>query len=202
MRSVAVAADPDFSYCKFSCHRCGKNGHALQYRQHFVAVIFLWMTAFLTQKRQKIAIFFATWTAVHLGRGKVFSSQETFRLRCFNSGFAWKGYRALPVAPVEYQVIHEPGIRQFHEFESPPVHTHVNPWGLSLVHKLIFAESARAWVSNTRWKFDEQCHCSTLCAIKIKGKNRRREGKIPVTTACPEVGKWMCVKKKNSSSSR
>ena len=40
------------------------------------------------------------------------------------------------VAPVAYQVILEPGIGQFREFESPRVHTRINAWGLFLVHKL------------------------------------------------------------------
>ena len=40
------------------------------------------------------------------------------------------------VAPVAYQVIFEPGIGQFREFESPRVHTRINSWGLFLVHKL------------------------------------------------------------------
>ena len=31
-----------------------------------------------------------------------------------------------------YQVILEPGIGQFREFESPPVHTRINSWGLFL----------------------------------------------------------------------
>ena len=42
----------------------------------------------------------------------------------------------LPVAPVAYQVILEPGTGQLREFESPRVHTCVNSWGLFLVHKL------------------------------------------------------------------
>ena len=42
----------------------------------------------------------------------------------------------MPVAPVAYQVVLEPGIRQFREFESPRVNTRVNLWGLLLVHKL------------------------------------------------------------------
>ena len=42
----------------------------------------------------------------------------------------------MPVAPVAYQVILEPGIGQFCEFESPRVHTRINSWGLFLVHKL------------------------------------------------------------------
>ena len=40
------------------------------------------------------------------------------------------------VAPVAYQVILEPGIGQFREFEYPRVHTRMNSWGLFLVHKL------------------------------------------------------------------
>ena len=40
-----------------------------------------------------------------------------------------------PVAPVAYQVILEPGIGQFREFESPRVHTRINSWGLFLAHK-------------------------------------------------------------------
>ena len=40
-----------------------------------------------------------------------------------------------PVAPVAYQVIFEPGIGQFREFESPRVHTRINSWGLFLAHK-------------------------------------------------------------------
>ena len=41
-----------------------------------------------------------------------------------------------PVAPVAYQVILEPCIGPFREFESPRrVHTRINSWGL-LVHKL------------------------------------------------------------------
>ena len=35
-----------------------------------------------------------------------------------------------------YQVILEPGIDQFHEFESPRVHSRINSWELFLVHKL------------------------------------------------------------------
>ena len=40
------------------------------------------------------------------------------------------------VAPVAYQVILEPGIGQFREFESPRVHTRINSWGLFLAHNL------------------------------------------------------------------
>ena len=42
-------------------------------------------------------------------------------------------------------------------------------------------------------KNDEQWDCRTLCDIKIEGKNRGGEGRAPVTTACPEAGKSLCV---------
>ena len=37
--------------------------------------------------------------------------------------------------PVAYQVILEPGIGQFREFESPGVHTRIYSWRLFLAHK-------------------------------------------------------------------
>ena len=58
-----------------------------------------------------------------------------------------EGYRVLAGAPVAYQAILEPGTGQFREFESPRLHTRMNSWGLFLVHKLTFAENARALVS-------------------------------------------------------
>ena len=39
-----------------------------------------------------------------------------------------------------YQVILEPGIDQFREFESTPVHTRIYSWGLFLVQKLTCGE--------------------------------------------------------------
>ena len=39
-----------------------------------------------------------------------------------------------------YQVIFEPGIGQFREFEPRRVHTRINSWGLFLVHKLTCGE--------------------------------------------------------------
>ena len=42
----------------------------------------------------------------------------------------------LTLAPVAYQVIPEPGIGQFREFEPPRVHTRINSWGLFFVPKL------------------------------------------------------------------
>ena len=50
--------------------------------------------------------------------------------RRFRAGECYK-----PVAPVARQVILEPGIGQFCEFESPRVPTRINSWGNFLVHK-------------------------------------------------------------------
>ena len=44
-------------------------------------------------------------------------------------------YKSQPVAPVAYQVILEPGIGQFREFEPRRVHTRINSLGLFLEHK-------------------------------------------------------------------
>ena len=40
------------------------------------------------------------------------------------------------VVPVAYQVILEPGVGQFREFEPRRVHTRIHSLGLFLVHKL------------------------------------------------------------------
>ena len=45
-------------------------------------------------------------------------------------------YTMQPVAPVAYQVILEPGIGQFREFEPRRVHTRINSLGLFLVDYL------------------------------------------------------------------
>ena len=49
-----------------------------------------------------------------------------------------------------YQVIFEPGIGQFREFEPPRVRTGINLWGLFLVHRL------------TRGKRESVCELATL----------------------------------------
>ena len=50
----------------------------------------------------------------------------------------WYTYlvHVLSVAPVAYEVILEPGIGQFREFEPRRVHTRINSLGLFLVDKL------------------------------------------------------------------
>ena len=37
---------------------------------------------------------------------------------------------------------------------------------------------------------------------KNRGKNRGEEGTTPVTTTCPEAGKWKCEKKKKKMSTK
>ena len=46
----------------------------------------------------------------------------------------------MPVAPVAYQVILEPGICQLREFEPRRVHTRIKSLGLVLVPKLTFGK--------------------------------------------------------------
>ena len=46
-----------------------------------------------------------------------------------------------PVAPVAYQVILEPGIGQFREFEPRRVHNRINSLGLLLADKLTCGNS-------------------------------------------------------------
>ena len=64
----------------------------------------------------------------------------------------------LPVAPVVYQVILEPGIGQFREFESQRVHTRINSWGLFLVHKLTCGKR-ESLSQQPSMKPDEQWNC-------------------------------------------
>ena len=87
-----------------------------------------------------------------------------------------------------HQVILEPGIGQYREFESPRVNTRINSWGLFLVHKLTYGK--RESVSEQHsMKNRRAVGLLNLPAIKIEGKNREGEGTTPVTTACPEAGK-------------
>ena len=58
-----------------------------------------------------------------------------YRMHCPYNSSGTLGY-IQPVAPVAYQVILEPGIGQFREFEPRRVHTRTNSLGLFLVHKL------------------------------------------------------------------
>ena len=102
------------------------------------------------------------------------------------------------VAPVAYQVILEPGVSQFREFESPRVHTRINSWGLFLVHKLTYLRKPR---ERELAQLDENRRAVGLLN-PMRDKNRRQEhgGRRDdiCTTACPEAGKYMCVKKKEN----
>ena len=53
------------------------------------------------------------------------------RAMCGTMSYAHSGVYT-PVAPVAYQVILEPGIGQFREFEPRRVHTRINSLGLFL----------------------------------------------------------------------
>ena len=67
-------------------------------------------------------------------------------------------HHILPVAPVAYQVILEPGIRQFREFEPRRMHIRINSLGLFLVDKLTYGK--RESVSQQHsMKIDEQWDC-------------------------------------------
>ena len=97
-----------------------------------------------------------------------------------------------------YQVILEPGIGQFHEFESPRLHTRINLWGLLLGHKLACGkrESVSEIINSQHsMNIDVPWDCRTLRAVKNEGNKRGEEGTTPVTTACPEAERKMCAKK-------
>ena len=66
-----------------------------------------------------------------------------------------------PVAPVAYQVILGPGVGQFHEFESPRVHTRINSWGILLVHKIDLRKARELQRESTTLdeNIDEQWDC-------------------------------------------
>ena len=80
-------------------------------------------------------------------------------------------WRHRAVAPVAYQVILELCIGRFRDFESPRVHSRTKFVGTFSCAQNWLAESARAWVSNTRWKIDEQWDCWTL----MRDRNWRQE---------------------------
>ena len=89
---------------------------------------------------------------------------------------------------VAYQVILEPGLGQFREFESPQVHTRIISWGLFLMHKLTCGK---------RESLSQQHSMKTRRAVgllnpmrdKIEGNNRGAEGTTPVTSALSRTWK-------------
>ena len=95
----------------------------------------------------------------------------------------------VPVAPVAYQVILEPGMGQFREFEPPRVHTRMDSRGLFLMHKL---------TCRKRESVSEQHSMKNRRAVgslnPMRDKKLRQEpewggGTTPVTTAYPGAGK-------------
>ena len=67
--------------------------------------------------------------------------------------------RVYTVAPVAYQVILEPGIDQFREFEPRRVHSRINSLGLFLVHKLTCGNARERELATLDEKIDEQWDC-------------------------------------------
>ena len=96
-----------------------------------------------------------------------------------------------------YQVILEPAIGQFREFEPRRVHTRINSLGLFLVHKLTCGkrESVRQQHS---MKNRRAVGSLNPMRFKIEGKDRGGKGTTPVSTACPEAAKYRCAKKKKN----
>ena len=87
----------------------------------------------------------------------------------------------MPVAPVAHQVILEPGIGQFREFESPRVHTRVN----FLVHKLTCGK--RESVSNQQHSMKNGRAVRLLNRMrdnKLRAKTGGEKETTPVTSAC------------------
>ena len=97
------------------------------------AFMFTWWAARSLRQPRRPSLWQAMWSGVcpnlsPLSRsGHPFSSSLRTCVRvCVWGGL---GEHISPVAPVAYQVILEPGIGQFREFEPPRVHTRINSWG-------------------------------------------------------------------------
>ena len=88
-----------------------------------------------------------------------------------------------------YQVILEPGIGQFHEFEPRRVHTRINSLGLFLVHKLTCGKRESVSSQHSMKNRRAVGLLNSMRDKKIEGKKRGEEGTTPVTTACPEAAK-------------
>ena len=92
-------------------------------------------------------------------------------------------------APVAYQVVLEPGIGQFREFESPRAHTRITSWGLFLVHKLICGKRESVSGQHSMKNRRAVGLLNPMRDLKLKARTGGEEGATPVTTACPEAGK-------------
>ena len=77
------------------------------------------------------------------------------------------------VAPVAYQVVFEPGIGPFREFESPQVHTRINLWECFLVHKLTCGKrESVSWQQRSMKNRRSVGLLNPMRDNKIEGKNR------------------------------
>ena len=88
------------------------------------------------------------------------------------------GCLIVPVAPVAYQVILEPGIGQFREFGSPPSaysYTFVGTFDCAQIDLRKARERELATLDE---KSTSSGIAETLCAIKIEGKKKGRRDDI------------------------
>ena len=69
-----------------------------------------------------------------------------------------------------YQVILEPGIGQFGEFESPRVHTRIYSWGIFLVHILTCGKC-----ESVSWQHSMKNRRAVGLLNLMRDKNRRQE---------------------------
>ena len=92
-----------------------------------------------------------------------------------------------------YQVIFEPGIGQFREFETPRVHSNkfVGDFSCAQIDFRKAREHELATLDQNR----RAVGLLNPMRDKSEGKSRGVEGTTPVTTACPEAGKYNCEKK-------
>ena len=88
-----------------------------------------------------------------------------------------------------YQIIFEPGIGQFREFESPRVHSRINAWGLVLVQK--FSCGKREGVSCQHSMTDrrEMGLSRPYVRYNLKARTGGKKGRRCDHGFCPEAGK-------------
>ena len=100
-----------------------------------------------------------------------------------------RGYDITYSRSPRWQVILEPGIGQFREFESPRVHTRMNSWGLFSCAQNDLRKARERELATLDEKSTSTGIAEPLCAKRIEVKNWGEEGMTPVTTVCPEAGK-------------
>ena len=95
----------------------------------------------------------------------------------------------VPVAPMPCQVILEPGIGQFREFESPRVHSGINSRGLLLVAEIDLRKARERELTTLDEKSTSSGIAEPYASQKLKARTGGGKGTTPVTTSCPEAGK-------------